>query len=117
MRRIIALVAVLAFLSIVVTPVAAAPARTLTYAVDCGSDGFFEVQAKGTPGFPSGFAPPVLLLGGTFTVDEGGEAFGWVQVPPRGLAPKLSTCTISGPTEDVGFTLTVDPAYVFIVRP
>lgn len=117
MRRPMILFAVLGLLLAVAVPVSAAPVKSsLTYHVDCGDAGHFTVLAKGTPGFPTGDAPPVLLLGGHFTVTEGGQTFTWHDSPPPGLESKLTQCRISGPAEDVGFSLTVDPAWVFIVR-
>lgn len=120
MRRIPVLLAALALLLMVAVPATAAPGtqwKSLTYDVACG-DQTWVVKATGTPGFPvienTTTAPPLLLLGGHLTITVGSDILEIHDPYPPGLEGKLMDCTIDGPSEDVGFTLVVDPAWIFV---
>jgi hypothetical protein len=110
-KLLLASVVMIGLLVVFALPVGAAP-KGFTYDVTCG-DQSWVVTAKGTPGFAEGLQTPLLLLGGSFSVSEGGAVVdAWEVPPPPGLESRLMTCTIEGPNETDEFLFTVDPAYI-----
>ncbi len=113
MKRTIALfVATLALIAVLVAPAAAAPKKVYTWTVTCGADTYTVKAPLGVPGWPEIGKSPDLLVGGTFTITQGGVTSTFTDPVPAGLVALVKTCTIYGPLEDAGFTVISDPAYL-----
>lgn len=113
----VAMAAVLALGLAFAAPAAAAPTnnpQVFTYEVSCPA-GDFEVTARDVPGWETGSpGTPSLLLGGEFTLYEGGvwQFTGYV-APPRGLEGRLVECHISGPLETDEFQWVIEGLVLF----
>jgi hypothetical protein len=121
MRRFILVAVVVALGAALAAPVAAAPERNpkvLTYLATCPDATYVApVIAKGVPGWPAGDpgTTPLLLVGGTWTLFEGGLEILSLEDPiPAGLLARVETCRVVGPLEFVDFAWVIDPAYVLV---
>ena len=115
MRRTILFVAALALILALAVPAGAAPKKSYTWNVTCGTDTFTVEAPLGVPGWPDFSKSPILLVGGTFTVTEDGVTGDPItnQVP-AGLEDRVQACSIDGPVgvdPDV-FHISTDPAFM-----
>ncbi|OGN82437.1 MAG: hypothetical protein A2X23_02145 [Chloroflexi bacterium GWC2_73_18] len=113
----VAMAAVLALGLAFAAPAAAAPTNNpfvYHYAVTCGGSSF-EVIALDITGWEvNSHGTPSLLMGGEYTLYEGGQwQFTFYAPPPPGLTSKLVECDIVGPLETDEFQWVIEGLVLF----
>ena len=115
MRRTILFVAALALILALAVPAGAAPKKSYTWNVTCGTDTFTVKAPLGVPGWPDFSKSPILLVGGTFTLTHDGVTDDPFTDPvPAGLVPRVVKCSIDGPVgvDPDAFHVHSEPAFM-----